>query len=60
VHFRPGTDDALDLLESLVAPGDMVLTLGAGDIGRAADAFLARLAARDPAGRAELQAEGRP
>ncbi len=61
VHFRPGTDDALDLLESLVTPGDMVLTLGAGDIGGAADTFLARLSARDAGGRAQagVQAEGR-
>ncbi len=62
VHFRPTTEDALDLLESMVAPGDMVLTLGAGDIGGAAEAFLARLAAREAAGRAaaKVRAEGRP
>jgi UDP-N-acetylmuramate--alanine ligase len=57
VHFRAGTPEALDLLERLVAPGDMVLTLGAGDIGGAADALLTRLAARAGAG-AGSQAEG--
>jgi UDP-N-acetylmuramate--alanine ligase len=57
VHFRSTTNDALDLLESLVAPGDMVLTLGAGDIGAAADAFLARLAARDAGRRAQAAAQ---
>lgn len=54
VHFRPTTEDALDLLESIVVSGDMVLTLGAGDIGGAADALLARLAVR------AVRAEGRP
>lgn len=61
VRFEAGTQEALDLLERLVAPGDMVLTLGAGDIGRAADAFLARLAARDAVAGAKAgpRAEGR-
>ena len=46
VHYRPTTHEALELLEALVAPGDIVLMLGAGNIGDAADAFIARLAAR--------------
>ncbi len=50
VHFRSTTEEALDLVETMVAPGDIVLTLGAGDIGDAADALLARLTARSPAG----------
>jgi UDP-N-acetylmuramate--alanine ligase len=46
VHYRPTTDAAVDLVETLVAPGAIVLTLGAGDIGKAGDALLRRLAAR--------------
>ena len=46
VHFRATTSEALDLIETIVAPGDIVLTLGAGNIGDAADMLLARLAAR--------------
>ncbi len=46
VHYRVTTADALDLIEALAVPGSLVLTLGAGDIGGAADALLSRLAAR--------------
>jgi len=46
VHYRPTTDAALDLVEALATPGAIVLTLGAGDIGKAGDALLQRLAAR--------------
>lgn len=67
VHFRTTAHEALDLLETLVGPGDIVLTLGAGDIGDAADALLARLNARPPARppdgaptEAQATAEGRP
>lgn len=62
VHFRTTTEEALDLVEALVAPGDIVLTLGAGDIGDAADALLARLSARSPASPpgASTPAAGRP
>jgi UDP-N-acetylmuramate--alanine ligase len=60
VHYRATTAEALDLLETIVAPGDLVLTLGAGNIGDAADALLARLAARGPAQPGGRAAEGRP
>jgi len=50
VHFRRTTEEALDLVETIVAPGDIVLTLGAGDIGDAADVLLTRLAGRPPSG----------
>ncbi|MDR7522187.1 MAG: UDP-N-acetylmuramate--L-alanine ligase [Armatimonadota bacterium] len=50
VHYRPTTGKALELAEALAAPGAIVLTLGAGDIGGAAGALLARLAARGSAG----------
>ncbi len=46
VHFRATTEAALDLLEQIASPGTIVLTLGAGDIGEAADALLRRLAVR--------------
>jgi UDP-N-acetylmuramate--alanine ligase len=46
VHYRPTTEAALDLVSDLAAPGAIILTLGAGDIGRAGDALLRRLAAR--------------
>lgn len=51
VHYRPTTDAAVDLVEALVTPGAIVLTLGAGDIGKAGDALLRRLAARAGGGR---------
>lgn len=46
VHFRATTEAALDLVEQIASPGTIVLTLGAGDIGEAADALLRRLAVR--------------
>ncbi|MDR7482786.1 MAG: UDP-N-acetylmuramate--L-alanine ligase [Armatimonadota bacterium] len=57
VRYCPTIEDVLATLEHLVRPGDLVLTLGAGDIGAAADLLLTRLAPRDaaPAG-----AEDRP
>ncbi len=63
VHFRTTTAEAVDLVEALAAPGDIVLTLGAGDIGDAADALLARLNARSTPSAptsAQATAEGRP
>lgn len=44
VHFRATTEAALELLGQIASPGTIVLTLGAGDIGAAADALLRRLA----------------
>jgi UDP-N-acetylmuramate--alanine ligase len=46
VHFRRTTAEALDLVVEIAKPGSIVLTLGAGDIGRAGDLLLHRLAAR--------------
>lgn len=46
VHYRPTAEEALDLLDAMAAPGDLVLTLGAGDIGEAADRLVSRLARR--------------
>ncbi|MDP2956991.1 MAG: cyanophycin synthetase, partial [Longimicrobiales bacterium] len=43
VHFRATTEAALDLLQQIASPGTIVLTLGAGDIGAAADVLLQRL-----------------
>lgn len=44
VVFAATLDDALSRLVSLVRPGDMVLTLGAGSIGQLGARLLARLA----------------
>jgi UDP-N-acetylmuramate-alanine ligase len=61
VHFRATTSEALDFLEAIAAPGDLVLTLGAGNIGDAADMLLARLGARAAAAPGTQTAvEGRP
>jgi UDP-N-acetylmuramate--alanine ligase len=57
VLYCPTLEDVLAALEGLVRPGDLVLTLGAGDIGAAADALLARLTARAVA---RAGAEDRP
>ncbi len=46
VHFVPDMEDIPELLERIVKPGDMVLTIGAGNIWRVADEFLARLRRR--------------
>ncbi len=46
VRFAASREEALNLLEQIAAPGAIVLTLGAGDIGDAADALLRRLEAR--------------
>lgn len=46
VHYRPTEEAALELVERLATPGAIVLTLGAGDIGRAGDRLLHRLALR--------------
>jgi UDP-N-acetylmuramate--alanine ligase len=45
VHFRRTTAEALDLVAEIAKPGSIVLTLGAGDIGRAGDLLLERLGA---------------
>ncbi len=44
VHFCETTEAAVLLVERLASPGTIVLTLGAGDIGRAAEALLDRFA----------------
>lgn len=46
VHYEPSLRAALDLVEHLAAPGAIVLTLGAGDIGQAGETLLRRLTAR--------------
>jgi UDP-N-acetylmuramate--alanine ligase len=38
----PGVRDAATALDAIVGPGDVVLTLGAGDVWRVADMWLAR------------------
>lgn len=50
VHYRASPEEALDLAEAMAAPGTIVLTLGAGDIGRIGEMLLARLAARPVTG----------
>jgi UDP-N-acetylmuramate--alanine ligase len=50
VRFVPGREQMTEALHEAVRPGDLVLTLGAGDIYRTADELLAllRLAAAGP------------
>ncbi len=52
-------EDAVDLLLPEIRPGDVVLTLGAGDVWKAGDLLAARLAA-SPADAAEPRVAGRP
>lgn len=44
VHAVASVDDAVEALVALVRPGDVVITLGAGDVNRACGALAARLA----------------
>jgi len=43
VMYEESIDAAIDRLESEVRPGDVVVTLGAGNVNRAGRALLARL-----------------
>jgi len=49
VRFRAGMAEALDELAREAQPGDAILTIGAGSVGRAADELAARLAGGKPA-----------
>jgi UDP-N-acetylmuramate--alanine ligase len=48
VHYVPSRDRVAETLLDLVRPGDLVLTLGAGDIHRTADEFLGLVRAGAP------------
>jgi UDP-N-acetylmuramate--alanine ligase len=52
VSYLPRIPDVVDNLATRVRPGDLVLTLGAGDVFRAGELLLARLSGQgeDPAG----------
>ena len=52
VAYLPRIPDVVDYLATRARPGDLVLTLGAGDVFRAGELLLARLAGQgeDPAG----------
>lgn len=43
VHFTPELEDAEALLRRMLAPGDLLLTLGAGDVRRVGEATFAHL-----------------
>ncbi|KRF17395.1 UDP-N-acetylmuramate--alanine ligase [Nocardioides sp. Soil797] len=47
VHFVPQRGDAAGLLADIARPGDLVLTLGAGDVTEVGPELLALLAARE-------------
>lgn len=42
VHFAPGLCDAVDVLRETVVPGDIVITMGAGDVWKVGRAFAGR------------------
>ena len=46
--YKPTKDDVLGYLSGRVAPGDLVITMGAGDIWKVADALARKLRERDP------------
>lgn len=48
-RYIPGFDDIATFLVNETAPGDVVVTMGAGDIGKVADALLERLRGDSPA-----------
>jgi UDP-N-acetylmuramate--alanine ligase len=48
VWWLPTLDEAEEALARLAAPGDVVLTLGAGDVDLLAERLVARLRRRDP------------
>ncbi|MBI1354414.1 MAG: UDP-N-acetylmuramate--L-alanine ligase [Acidobacteria bacterium] len=45
-HYAPSMEDAVARLATLAEPGDVVITLGAGNVWRAGDQILERLEAR--------------
>lgn len=47
ILYLPHRDDLLDYLEREVRPGDLVLTMGCGDVWMLGDAALARIAEHD-------------
>jgi UDP-N-acetylmuramate--alanine ligase len=49
LHYCPTLDDALKCLQELATPGDVVITLGAGNIWQVGESLLANLAQAPPA-----------
>lgn len=49
LHYCPTLDDALKRLQELATPGDVVITLGAGNIWQVGESLLANLAQASPA-----------
>ena len=54
VSWLPRLDEVADWLEARLRPGDLCLTLGAGDLTATPDIVMERLQKRDPA-RAQAQ-----
>jgi UDP-N-acetylmuramate--alanine ligase len=48
VSLVEGTEEAVDTLRRLSQPGDLVVTLGAGDIWKVGEAFLAEDTHKEP------------
>ena len=42
-HYVPGLDSACDYLEANIASGDVVITMGAGDVWKVADGLVKRI-----------------
>jgi UDP-N-acetylmuramate--alanine ligase len=46
VHYVPSKTDVPDFLSTIVRPGDMVITMGAGDIWKFGEAYLKKLGSK--------------
>ncbi|MGH2958092.1 MAG: UDP-N-acetylmuramate--L-alanine ligase, partial [Solirubrobacterales bacterium] len=44
VYYEPTYDDAVELLEEILRPGDLCITVGAGDVYRVAHRLTGRTA----------------
>ncbi|MFL6415415.1 MAG: UDP-N-acetylmuramate--L-alanine ligase [Bryobacteraceae bacterium] len=45
-HYLPGTEESIEAIASAAAPGDLIVTLGAGNVSSAAEKILHKLRAK--------------